>query len=408
MTKNNSYDVIIVGGGVAGSTAGYLLRKLGFKTLIIDKAVFPRDKLCGGFVTLKTLQLDKKNYGEDIESLKKKKIINYITYDYEINYQNTDPVFRNTEYPFVFVNRAVYDDFLLQKAKYVGIEVLEGETIKSIDIDECKVILFDKKSDGTLNKKSKGREFKSDFLIGADGVNSRVRQEFWKKGLFNQKKWNRNLATAVEVYIDRKDLEKGSFLHPIFSVGVINWGFAWVFPNEERIIVGLGGLNRKNKGNFIKAIKNWISQLNLNSKPIKIQGHPVPFGFPKIKPVYNGRVFLIGDAGGFVCPLMGEGLYMAKRTAEFVVTAIYNNLVDKKAIEDSFLWSLEKYIYSEIKAAVKLRFLFFNIGKPFKYKLTRYLVKKIMLPFVELTHGERSFKWLRKKNVNLLELMTPK
>jgi flavin-dependent dehydrogenase len=51
------YDVIIVGGGPAGSTAGYLLRNFGLKILIIDKNNFPRQKLCAGCITYKTVRL---------------------------------------------------------------------------------------------------------------------------------------------------------------------------------------------------------------------------------------------------------------------------------------------------------------------------------------------------------------
>ena len=63
MPTSADYDVIIIGGGLAGSTAGYLLTKLGIKTLIVDKAVFPRKKLCGGFITLKSFYLIKKIFG---------------------------------------------------------------------------------------------------------------------------------------------------------------------------------------------------------------------------------------------------------------------------------------------------------------------------------------------------------
>ena len=51
------YDVIIVGVGPAGSTAGYLLSKFGFKVLLIDKFNFPRQKLCGGLLTFKAYRL---------------------------------------------------------------------------------------------------------------------------------------------------------------------------------------------------------------------------------------------------------------------------------------------------------------------------------------------------------------
>ena len=66
MSIKLDHDVIVVGAGPAGSTAGYILSNLGLKVLIIDKESFPRNKLCGGGVTLKTLQLLVKIFGEDL------------------------------------------------------------------------------------------------------------------------------------------------------------------------------------------------------------------------------------------------------------------------------------------------------------------------------------------------------
>ena len=403
MPTSADYDVIIVGGGIAGSTAGYLLTKLGIKTLIVDKALFPRKKLCGGMITLKSLHLIKKIFGETYSSLKEKNIISYATKDFEINFLMANGVISNTEYPFIFVDRTVYDNFLLQKAKDIGTDVLEGQKIKSIDIDECKVVLFDKKSDGTLDEESEVRIFEADFLIGADGVNSIVRREFYRKGLFKRKDWERNVATTVETFIDRKDLEKGTFLHPIMSMGIIKYGFAWMFPNKEKLVVGLGGLTRKNRGNFVNALDDWVSLLNLNSKPIEKEGHLLHYGIPRIKPVYDGKIFLIGDAGGFVCPLTGEGIYLAKKTAELVATSIYNNLIDKKSIEKAYLWNLKKIVLPEIKSAKRLRFLCFGVGRLFNYKLLKILVKRLTKSFIEVSQGQRSFKWLKKRNFDLLE-----
>ncbi len=398
MAKINKYDVIIVGGGVAGSTAGYILTKLGLKTLIIDKEIFPRKKLCGGLVSLKTLQLLKKIFREEIKSLKKKKIINYTSYEYEINYRMSKIYVKgSSEYPFTFIDREVYDNFLLQKAKDIGTEVLEGQTIQSINIDECKVVISDKKI------------FQSDFLIGADGANSIVRREFDRKGLLKKRRWKRNLVTGVEIFVDRKDVEKNELKHPIMSLGVLKWGYAWMFPNEEKLVIGLGGLNRKNKGKFIDKMHEWISCLKLNPKLIgTIYGHLIPFGSIKIiKPAYKGRAFLIGDAAGFVCPFFGEGLYFTKKTAELLATAIYNNLIDKIAIEKTFLWNLGKDIYPEMKSAMILRKICYSrFGRAFKYKFMGILMDKLMNKFLETIHGERSFKWLRrKKDVNMLELL---
>ena len=56
MTQEKKFDAIVIGAGPAGSTAAYLLAKSGLQVLVLDKKVFPRDKLCGGLLTRKTVR----------------------------------------------------------------------------------------------------------------------------------------------------------------------------------------------------------------------------------------------------------------------------------------------------------------------------------------------------------------
>ena len=70
MREKNNYDIIIIGGGPAGSTAAYLLSNFGYKALIIDKSRFPRKKLCGGLITRKTLKLNERIFKETESDLR--------------------------------------------------------------------------------------------------------------------------------------------------------------------------------------------------------------------------------------------------------------------------------------------------------------------------------------------------
>ena len=116
--ENNTYDVVIIGGGPAGSTSGYLLSKAGLKVIIIDKARFPRQKLCGGLLTQKTAQLINSLFHETVNSLRKKEIINFESSYYEVFFRNRCIAkIHHRSMPFYYVDRSVYDNFFLQKAK---------------------------------------------------------------------------------------------------------------------------------------------------------------------------------------------------------------------------------------------------------------------------------------------------
>ena len=131
MKSNTQYDVIIVGGGPAGSTAGYLLAGFGYSVLILDKKIFPRDKLCGGLTTYKTRKLLERVFDETETSLIKKNIFDFSALKYELRYKNRFMYNREVALPFYFVKRIVYDDFLLDKAKDAGVTAKEGEAVVS-------------------------------------------------------------------------------------------------------------------------------------------------------------------------------------------------------------------------------------------------------------------------------------
>jgi len=78
MTPENRFDVIVIGAGPAGSTAADLLAKKGFKVLILDKKAFPRDKLCGGLITWKTVKVLENIFQTSPDFLKSNRIQEYI------------------------------------------------------------------------------------------------------------------------------------------------------------------------------------------------------------------------------------------------------------------------------------------------------------------------------------------
>jgi len=391
------HDVIIVGGGPGGATAGYLLKKMGFDVIIIEKEIFPRQKLCGGLVSLKTVDLLYQIYGETIPSLRRQGIFNYLCDHHEIYYkferyitQNLSPI------PFFFVERKVYDNFLLNHAKQAGVKVLEGEKISSVDISNCEVVL------------PNGKTLKSNFIIAADGANSVVRQEFFKKGLLSEKEWKFNMGTGVEAHVDRKLLKKDMFDHPILVLGNVKWGYGWIFPNKDKLVVGLGALNRKNKGKFISVLKDMLKAIKVDPNAIKISGHPVPYGNFVDNPVYDNKVILIGDAGGFVDPMYGEGIYFTQRTGQFAALAIQKYHNKKHMIKPYYMHRLHQEIYPHLKNFMRLRWLCFNfVNVGLKYLPIQFLIRLIEKKFMEIINGVRPFR-LWKKELEINEVLLRK
>ena len=121
---NYESDVAIIGAGPAGSTAAFCLSKVGLNVILIDKCFFPRDKLCGGLVSTKALKLLERFFNETEESLKEKQIINFSSNKFEFVCKKKSLAKCYTKIPTHFVERTVYDKFLLDKAVDSGVKII--------------------------------------------------------------------------------------------------------------------------------------------------------------------------------------------------------------------------------------------------------------------------------------------
>ncbi|KPK02533.1 MAG: hypothetical protein AMK71_01925 [Nitrospira bacterium SG8_35_4] len=245
MSGTDKYDVIVAGAGPAGSTAGFILSRAGLKVLLIDKNRFPREKICGGIITYKTVRLLERIFGLTVKSLTEKGLINYEADSYEVRSKNSVIAHGRHSIPFRFVDRERYDDFLLGMARESGAEVIEGERIASLDVLRSAVTT------------ASGLRFAARAVIGADGVNSRVRRSF-PSDLFGRENWKENLAAAHEILVSREVLAH-QVNYPVLYYDFIEFGYAWIFPNREKVIIGMCGLKSRNSKNILAAFREFLS-----------------------------------------------------------------------------------------------------------------------------------------------------
>jgi len=384
MSETVRYNVIIAGGGPAGSTAGYLLSKAGLKVLIIDKSTFPRKKLCAGLITYKTVRLLERVFGESADSLKEKGLINYESSGYEIYCRDRLIAGRDISVPFRFIDRESYDHFLLNKARDAGTDIIEGDGIgiKSVDVLKSTV--------STMS----GKKFSANIIIGADGVNSRVRRNFLVD-LFGREDWSGNLASAHEIFIDRVSASRW-FECPALFFDYVDWGYAWVFPNRDRLKIGMCGLKRKNREDIVTSFRAFLSEINLNQiGEEKIHSYVLPYGSFLPAPVFR-NVMLVGDAAGFADPLLGEGIYYAQRSAELAAQALFERRESLQQAPARYLELLQKHIYPELIYAGKIRDVLFTYLSRFRYLPLKMAMNMLGDMPVETVHGIRSYKWMKK------------
>lgn len=282
-------DVLIVGAGPAGSFLGYLLARTGFDVTIIDKATFPRDKVCGGGLSNKTVEL----LPFDISPVVQRRVTGAF-----LTYQNRDTVVKDMgERGGIAVLRSAFDHFLLRKAIDAGGR-FHGNTA---------FVGADRTGDCVTVTTGRG-VFKARYLVGADGVFSAVRKSMFGRDLVSY-------APAVEALVSvTPDRAARIGNRVLFDFGGMPRGYGWIFPKIDHLNVGVFSIYPTSS---IKAdLARFMSQYDILDRPVNVRhlGFAIPLKNTR-RQFEHDNVLLLGDAAGFAESFYGEGIYFALRSS---------------------------------------------------------------------------------------------
>ena len=357
-----SFDVIIVGAGPAGSTAGKILAKHGVNTLIVDSSTFPRPKACGELVTNKTANLISQIFQLDSNCTLYTKHSSKAA----IFSKSTLLTETTSDYPFHFIKRENFDFSLIQSAIESGAKFKDGHKVIDVDIVSNTVTF------------QNGDKERAEVIIGADGSLSCVAKKIYGRQLRYKKQMAIGISIKVSKEYANQKLCGAEYLNrPNVYFNVVDWGYGWVFPNEGYLNVGMAGLMYKNP-DIRKKLNAFLKILPIDfSKKISFNSHPIPYGKRSIR-TGHGNILLIGDSAGFIEPVTGEGLYYAIKSAQIAADTYLNNLGN-----DKFLYNYKnKCKYSFLK----------QLNQAF---IARYLLySKPIMPHA-LNRIGRSQKWTK-------------
>ncbi len=277
--NSQTFDLIIIGAGPAGSAAAITARQAGLSAALIDKAKFPRDKLCGGLVTGRARTQYRETFGGDLDP-------DLFQAHSQIAFHAGDARLGEIqETPTLYLTmRRDMDAHLLGLAVAAGAANFTGQRIAEIDTDAPKITL----GNGTV--------LTGKILIGADGVNSAV-----ARALFGRAFDPARIGFALEV-----EAPPGSATDTIrIDFYAASWGYGWRFPKAGSTTIGVGGLQAPNPDMKAHLAKYQAALGDDDTCPVK--GHFLPFGDYKRIPG-RGRALLVGDAAGLVDPITGEGI----------------------------------------------------------------------------------------------------
>ncbi|MFC4912098.1 geranylgeranyl reductase family protein [Actinomadura gamaensis] len=320
-------DVIVVGAGPAGSSTAYWLARAGLTVFLLEKATFPRDKICGDGLTPRAVRA-LISMGVDIDAPGWSRNKGLRIYGGGTRIELPWPELASFPDFGLVRSRMDLDELLARHAAAAGAELIEGCNVTGPIIDER----TDRIVGVTARHKDEEITFHAPLVVAADGNSTRLSVAM---GL--ERRTDRPMGVAVRRYYEspRHTDEYMEAWLELWDGRRLLPGYGWVFPLADGTCnVGLGLLNTSKSFQNVDyrgMLKGWTAQMPPEwqfdeehaSGPAR--GAALPMGFNR-QPHYARGMLLVGDAGGMINPFNGEGIDYAlesgKLAAEIMVQAL--------------------------------------------------------------------------------------
>jgi geranylgeranyl reductase family protein len=330
------FDAIVIGGGPAGSTTALRLADAGASVLVADKARFPRDKPCGGGLTMRAVRNCPVDPTPVVEEL-----VDVV----EIRFRYGDRVVRESRAPFAWMTqRRRLDAFLLDAARERGAEVLEGVSPK-----------LEPAADGAPNVVvlGSGERVEADVVVGADGANGTIaRTVGLGGGIVHGVAYEGNVPFGAESgsSVSRERYERRC----VIELADIPGGYGWVFPKGDHVNVGVGAW--KDEGPRIREhLARMCAGHGLDPASLsELRGHRLPLRVRGTR-VAGERVLLVGDAAGLVDPVTGDGMYECFVSSQLATDAVLDLLAGRATSLEPYEAALEAKLAPLHRASWKLK-----------------------------------------------------
>jgi flavin-dependent dehydrogenase len=310
-------DVLIVGGGPAGSSCAWKLRQAGLDVVVLDKAQFPRHKVCAGWITpqvLDELGLDATDYRQQNVMQPISRFITGLIGGREVETNYDRPVSYG-------IRRCEFDDYLLRRA---NARLRLGETFRSLRVEGADWILND--------------EIRAPIVIGAGGHFCPVARQFRKVDEIEDK----NLGTkgayaraseqptvvAQEIEFEMTESQQQACSvqsdRPELYFCPDLLGYGWIFRKGNFLNVGLG---REGETHLSTHVNEFVQPLVARGKipadlPDRFHGHAYRLRTVLPRMEMPAGILLIGDAVGLADQQSGEGIRPAIESGLLAASSI--------------------------------------------------------------------------------------
>jgi len=366
MSSDNKYDVIIIGGGLAGLSAAILLSGRQYKVLLLEKESYPKHKVCGEYISMESKPF-LQSLGIPVDDMRLPVVSKLQITDTRGNELNT--VLPQGGFG---ISRYKLDAALAQLAQDAGATLLTKTRADNVQWEK-----------DFFTVTAKGEEYNAKVVLGSWGKRSNIDVK-WHRPFIAEKASALNNYIAVKYHI--------SYPWPADVVGLHNFdngycGISQVEDNRTCLCYLTTAASLHNCGNDIRRLEHdvvmknpWLHKIFseaefLYESPVTIS----QISFEK-KAQVEEHVLLLGDAAGMITPLCGNGMSMALRAAKTAASLADDFLrgrISRLAMESSYTTAWKTAFSKRISLG---RFVQSNFGKG---STTAFFIKTAnALPFV--------------------------
>jgi geranylgeranyl reductase family protein len=337
-----TFDVIVVGMGPGGAVAAAELGRAGLSVLGLEWRALPRYKVCGGGLSARIDRVLEPDY---------RRVVEKTIHTVQFQIAGAEPFQVASSEPIAYmVMRDRFDAHLVRKAREAGACVQEEERAVTVSAIP----------EGVEVVTGQGR-YRGKVVVGADGAMSLV-----ARSLFPGSRGRLMSGLEAEVAGGQRMslMETGTI---VLDTGVLRGGYAWVFPKERGLSVGVAefqGRERSAKSGYDRFVEREPTLAGLAGA--KRRGHPIPlYGGTRSERtrLATDRALLVGDAAHLVDPLFGEGIYYAALSGRMAARSIVDFLRGATGDLHAYEEQIARDIYPEFRIASRIAWVLYTFPR---------------------------------------------
>ena len=360
------YDCVVIGAGPAGATAARLLAAQRARVLLLDRALFPRHKPCGGGVVIAAAQ----RLPFSLAPVTERSITAF-----RVTHRRQGAFSHHFHAPLTLMTqRSRLDAYLVEQALAAGAEFQDGRPVQSVALDN-----------GLVHVRFRGGDsLQARTVVAADGANGIVRRSL---GL-------PPLRQTVALEADSDGVPATWEESVGLDLGCLPGGYGWVFPKADRCNLGVGGWPTTGP-RLRRELDAYAASEGFDAASLRgLRGHHLPLRDTGT-PAYRGPVAFVGDAAGFIDPLSGEGIGNAIHSASLAAEALGRLLRAEQGDLASYQRAIETQIDPDLAVARQLQALFQQGPWPYVQLLRRS--PRFWRTFCRIVRGEASYAGLKER-----------